>query len=192
MKHRIALAICLLLSTSLSAQVFSLSSNLLDWANLGTANLQAGLSFSRHLSFHAGARYNNWNFGSGEDALQNRARTASLGMRFWPWNVYSSWWFGAKAQLEEYNRGGFLKRPQTEEGVAAGLGMGVGYSRMISSHWNLDLGLGGWFGRARYTWYRCPRCGRIVTRADGTAVQDAKKWFLQPSNDIQVTLTYIF
>ena len=64
MKHRIALAVCLLLTTILSAQEVSLSTNLLDWANLGTANLQAGISFSRHLSLHAGARYNKWDFGS--------------------------------------------------------------------------------------------------------------------------------
>ena len=130
MKYRFFLAVCLLFSTALSAQEFSLSTNLLDWANLGTANLQAGLSFSRHLSLHAGARYNKWDFGSAEKgtAFQNRARTASLGMRYWPWNVYSSWWFGAKAQAEEYNRGGLFKRQQTEEGVAAGLGMGAPYT----------------------------------------------------------------
>ena len=194
MKHRIALALCLIMTTTLSAQEFSLSTNVLDWANLGTANLQAGLSVSRHLSLHAGARYNNWNFGSAEKgtAFQNRARTASLGMRFWPWNVYSSWWMGFKAQLEEYNRGGVFRRELTEEGTAAGVGLGFGYSRMISNHWNLDFGLGGWFGKAWYTQYRCPRCGRVVSRSDGTPIRDATRWFLLPSNDMQVTLTYIF
>lgn len=198
MKHRIVLALCLLLSSSipshLHAQRFSLSTNLLDWANLGTVNLQAGLSFSRHLSIHAAGRYNNWNFGSAEKgtAFQNRARTVSLGMRYWPWNVYSSWWIGAKAQLEEYNRGGFFKRQLTEEGVAAGLALGVGYSRMLSSRWNLDFALGGWFGKAWYTQYRCPRCGRVVSREDGTPVRDATRWFLLPSNDIQISLTYVF
>ena len=194
MKHRIALALCLIMTTTLSAQEFSLSTNVLDWANLGTANLQAGLSVSRHLSLHAGGRYNNWNFGSAEKgtAFQNRARTASLGMRFWPWNVYSSWWMGFKAQLEEYNRGGIFRRELTEEGTAAGVGLGFGYSRMISNHWNLDFGLGGWFGKAWYTQYRCPRCGRVVSRGDGTPIRDATRWFLLPSNDMQVTLTYIF
>ena len=194
MKLRIVTAISLVfLATQLSAQRFSLSTNLLDWANLGTANLQAGLSFSRHLTLHAGARYNNWNFGSVEKgtAFQNRARTASLGLRYWPWNVYSSWWFSGKLALEEYNRGGFFKRTLTEEGVAAGLALGVGYSRMLAGHWTLDFGLGCWTGKAWYTQYACPRCGRIVTR-DNVAVQDATKWFIWPSHDIQVTLTYIF
>lgn len=194
MKHRILLALCLFLTTSISAQEVTLATNLLDWANLGTANLQAWVSLSRHLSLHAAARYNNWNYGSEEkgNPFQNRARTASLGLRWWPWNVSSSWWFGAKAQLEEYNRGGLFRKVKTEEGVAAGLGVGAGYSWLISDHWNLDLGLGLWAGRARYTLYRCPRCGRILSAEDGRLIRDAWKWFLLPSNDVQVSLTYIF
>lgn len=194
MKNRIILALCLLLPLSLPAQEFSLSTNLLDWANLGTVNLQAGLSLSRHLSLHAGGRYNKWDFGSAEKEtdFQNRARTASLGMRYWPWNVYSSWWFGAKAQAEEYNRGGLFKRRQTEEGVAAGIGLAAGYSRMLDNHWNLDFALGFWGGKAWYTQYRCPHCGRTVQREDGTPLRSAEKWFVLPSNDIQISLTYIF
>ncbi len=189
MKKLILLALCLCSAAgfSLRGQEFSLSSNLLDWANLGTANLQAGISFSRHLSLHAGARYNNWNFGSQDTgtAFQNRARAVSLGARYWPWNVYSSWWFGTKCQLEEYNRGGLFKKPLTEEGVAAGLGLAFGYSRMLTRHWNLDIGLGGWAGKAWYAQYRCPRCGRIVK-------SDAQKWFIRPSSDIQLSFAYIF
>lgn len=194
MKRFLLPALCLLLAGPLQAQVFSLSTNVLDWANLGTINAQAGLAFSRHLSLHAGARYNNWNFGSAEKgtAFQNRARSASLGLRYWPWNVYSSWWVSARAQVEEYNRGGLLKRPLTEEGLATGVGLGVGYSRMLSRHWNLDLGLGGWFGKAWYTQYRCPRCGRVVSRDDGTPVRDATRWFVLPSNELQVSISYIF
>ncbi len=194
MKRFLLPALCLLLAGPLQAQVFSLSTNVLDWANLGTINAQAGLAFSRHLSLHAGARYNNWNFGSAEKgtAFQNHARSASLGLRYWPWNVYSSWWVSARAQVEEYNRGGLLKRPLTEEGLAAGVGLGVGYSRMLSRHWNLDLGLGGWFGKAWYTQYRCPRCGRVVSRDDGTPVRDATRWFVLPSNELQVSISYIF
>lgn len=194
MKRFLLPALCLLLAGPLQAQVFSLSTNVLDWANLGTINAQAGLAFSQHLSLHAGARYNNWNFGSAEKgtAFQNRTRSASLGLRYWPWNVYSSWWVSARAQVEEYNRGGLLKRPLTEEGLAAGVGLGVGYSRMLSRHWNLDLGLGGWFGKAWYTQYRCPRCGRVVSRDDGTPVRDATRWFVLPSNELQVSISYIF
>lgn len=189
MKRMIILALCLLAAAGhpLRGQNFSLSSNLLDWANLGTANVQAGMAFSRHLSMHAGLRYNNWNFGSREKGtdFQNRTRAASLGARYWPWNVYSSWWVGARGQVEEYNRGGFLKNPLTEEGIAAGLSLAVGYSRMLTDHWNLDIGLGAWAGHSWFSQYRCPHCGRLVQA-------DAKKWFIRPSDDIQISMTYIF
>lgn len=194
MKKNIVLAFCLILATELAAQNVSLSTNLLDWANLGTANLQAGLSFSRHFTLHAGARYNNWSFGSEEKEtdFQNRARTVSLGARYWPWNVYSSWWVGAKAQVEEYSRGGLLGKAETEEGLAAGAAVAFGYSRMLTNHWNLDFGLGFWGGRTRYTRYRCPHCGRVLTDADGSPLRDRRKGFLLPSDDIQISLTYIF
>ena len=194
MKKSILLAFCLLMTARLAAQSFSLSTNLLDWANLGTANLQAGLSFSRHLTLHAGVRYNNWNFGSEDkgNEFQNRARGAALGVRYWPWNVYSSWWVGARAKVEEYNRGGLFGKPLTEEGVAAGVGVAFGYSRMLTDRWNLDFGLGFWGGRTRYTQYRCPRCGRVLPAEDGTSLRDRDKWFLLPSDEIQISLTYIF
>ena len=187
MKKCILSVLLVHLACLLPAQELSLSSNLLDWANLGTVNLQVGCSFSRHLSLHAGGRYNNWNYGSVErgNPFQNRARTAWLGVRYWPWNVYSSWWFGARAQVEEYNRGGLLRQPTTEEGSAVGAGFSLGYNRMLSKHWNLDFGLGVWAGRAWYTQYRCPRCGRVL-QANET------KWFILPSNATQISIVYVF
>lgn len=194
MKKIIVLAFCLFLTARLSAQTFSLSTNLLDWANLGTLNLQAGLSFSRHLTLHAGARYNNWDFGSAEKGtdFRNKARTASIGLRYWPWNVYSSWWIGTRLQAEEYSRGGLLARPETEEGLAAGVGLAFGYSRMLTGRWNLDFGLGFWGGWKRYSRYACPHCGRVLSDADGTPLLDRNKGFLLPSEDVQISLTYIF
>ncbi|MCR5708983.1 MAG: DUF3575 domain-containing protein [Bacteroidales bacterium] len=188
--------LCLRCAAPLGAQTPSISTNLLDWANLGTLNVQAGVSVSRHLSLQTGVRYNPWRYGSPErgNALQNCARTVSAGMRWWPWNVYSSWWVGSRAIVEEYNRGGLFGRQLTEEGVAAGVSIGAGYSRMLAPHWNLDLGLGLWGGRARYTQYRCPRCGRVVSSGAtaGEPVSNRSKWFIQPSDDVQVSLIYVF
>ena len=189
-------AFCLLVTCGTAwSQQLSISSNLLDWANLGTANVQAGVSVSRHITMHAAARYNPWHYAPGKDGgrFQNCARTAAVALRWWPWNVYSSWWTGARVQVEEYNRGGLFGVQKTEEGLAAGAGIGAGYSRMLSSHLNLDLGIGIWAGRTRYTLYRCPRCGRILSdEVTGEPVKDSRKWFLLPSSDVQVSLTYVF
>lgn len=56
---------------------------------------------------------------------------------------------------------------------------------MLSKHWNLDFGLGVWAGRAWYTQYRCPRCGRVL-QANET------KWFILPSNATQISIVYVF
>ena len=193
MKHCLVWILCLATALPLSAQKFSISTNLLDWANLGTVNVQAGLSASRHFTIHAGIRYNPWQYGSSDKGrvFQNKARTASVGARYWPWNVYSSWWFGVQLQCEEYSRGGLI-REKTEEGLAGGMGFGVGYSRMLSSHWNIDFGLGFWAGAARYTQYSCPRCGRTLTFEDGSPVRNAWKGFILPSNDVRIGFTYVF
>ena len=207
MKHCLVWILFLGAAFPLSAQKFSFSTNLLDWTNLGTLNLQAGISASRHLTLHAGVRYNPWQFGSPDkgNLFQNKARTVSTGVRYWPWNVYSSWWFGAQLQGEEYNRGGWifnrvtpLKERVTEEGRAYGIGLSGGYQYMLSKYFNLDFGIGLWGGWHTYTWYACPRCGRIIQMkdpdADGTMypVKDRTGWFVLPSPQVQVSIAYVF
>lgn len=52
-------SIMFLLKTEVSqAQSFSVSTNIADWANFGTVNLEAGMSVSRHFSIVAGGHYN--------------------------------------------------------------------------------------------------------------------------------------
>lgn len=205
MKKPLKTGLCLVFLTLghlLSAQNVTLSTNLLDWANVGTANAEVSIALSQHVSASAAVRFNPWDYGSVENctAFQNKARTASLGVRYWPWTSFSSWWAGARMQVEEYNRGGWIfstrqnGRRATEEGVAFGLGFSAGYQYMISKHLNIDLGLGLWGGRRIYTRYACPRCGRILSADDDghQKVKDVKGWFLLPSADTQISLVYVF
>lgn len=203
-KHLLILISLGLGTTLADAQNISVSSNLLDWVNVGTVNGAASVALSQHVTMGAEVRYNNWSFGSVDrgNAFQNKSRTAAVQLRMWPWTSYSSWWFGVRAQIEEYNRGGWIfdRRTSygrvTEEGFAYGAGVGGGYQYMIAKHWNLDLGLGLWAGRRIYTQYTCPRCGRIVETPDGTdgryKVKDLRGWFVLPSPDVQVSLVYVF
>ena len=143
---------------------YSLGTNLYDWANLGTMSMEGSIAVMRHFTINAGVRYNPWSFGADDNprALQNRRRTVYLGPRFYPWNVYSGFWFSVRAQYEEYNRGGLFGNPLTEEGDAFGISAGLGYSHMLHKNWNLDLGLFGWGGKCYYTEYASPRCGTCV------------------------------
>ena len=169
-------------SFSANAQKWSVSTNVADWANLGTINADGSVAAGRHATVGVGFRYNPWTFGGEEKRLQNKQRTAYVYGKWWPWNIYSGWWMGGKAQVSEYNQGGIFKR-ETEEGDAYGVGLSGGYTLMLHKNLNLDFGLGFWGGYTVYKVYACPTCGRIV--------DSGSKWFVMP-NDLIMSLVYVF
>ena len=166
------------------AQEWSVSTNLMDYACLGTINIEGSGAAGRHISINASARVNPWTYHKGDPAkqMQNRHQTYAAGIRYWPWHIYSGWWISGMAQYQEYNHGGIFSQ-KTEEGDAYGLSVGAGYSLMLHEHWNLDFGLSLWGGQKSYITYACPSCGRIIDKG--------AKWFFQP-NDIRVSIAYIF
>ena len=186
LKIMFAAALTIVSAPAASAQRTAVQINMLDAANLGTLNTQISFAIARHWTATIQGRYNNWSYGSEaeDNAFQNRARGIALGARYWVWNTYSGWWASAQARFEEYNRGGLLRRKSTEEGDAFGAGFSAGYSYMLSKHWNLDFGLGGWWGVADYRTFACPRCGRVTG--------EGRKTFLRPSADSQISVVFVF
>ena len=157
-----------------NAQELSFSTNIVDYASTGTANLEASYGFTRHWSISAGMKYD-----AGGMAKQ---QVYSLGGRYWPWHIYSGWWFSGKMQYQEFNDAERTTK-ETSEGDRYGAGIAGGYSRMLGRHINLDLGIGLWTGYTRYVTYACPTCGRIIGSGKGI--------FILP-NDITLGLSYIF
>lgn len=184
----IRLAVCLILSVlvsaTLNAQKFSVSTDVLDYACLGTLNADFSYAFSRHWSLVAGARYNPFTFGKdgSQSQFQLRQQSYALGARFWPWHIWSGWWFAAKMRWQEYNQGGILSS-RTDEGDRYGAGLYAGYTHMLAPHLNIEFGLGLWSGADVYRSYSCPSCG--LTLDQGTRV------FLLP-DDIMISLAYVF
>ena len=165
-----------------AAQEWSLSTNAADYADFGTLNAEMGYAFARHWNALAGVRYNPFTFHADGEPMQNRQRTFSAGVRYWPWHIYSGWWMGGKLQYQEYNRGG-IRSLQTREGERIGTGLSAGYTYMLTPWLNLDFGLGIWAGRDRYTVYSCPVCGMTEDRGTG--------FFLLP-NEVLLALSVIF
>lgn len=134
------------------AQQISLGTNLVDWGNLGTANLELGVSVGQHFSLMAGGRYNPWTMNSKkhDQLMQNHKQTAYLGVRYWPWYVNSGWWFAAKGQYSRTSNCG-VWRPDRVDATAFGGGLSGGYTLMLRKHLNLDMGIGAWAGK--YTDY---------------------------------------
>lgn len=174
--------VMLLCLPSLRAQKFSISTNLLEYADLGTFNADFSVALSRRWSLTAGARYNPFSFGKGEREFRSRQQSYSIGVRAWPWHTWSGWWFASKLRYQEYNTGGF-KSPRTEEGDRFGAGLYGGYTLMLSKHWNIEFGIGAWTGVDWYKRYSCQKCG--LTLAKG------RKWFLRP-DDIMISVAYVF
>ena len=108
------------------AQKISIGTNLVDWANLGTANLEFGASVSQHFSLMAGAQYNPWELKTPKGfEMYNRQTTGYIGTRYWPWYVFSGWWAGAKVQYSSFSKTG-LWRAALEEGKSIAIQRGTG------------------------------------------------------------------
>lgn len=191
--------VCALLAvisaTEARAQQWSVSTNLVEWGNLGTINGEVGVGVSQHFSLFVNARYNNWTFRKGvpedryedpygetEVQFENRKMAFAAGVRFWPWYTYSGWWLYLRGQYMEYNRGGLI-RHIAEEGDAYGGGVGFGYTYMLHKNWNIEFGAGVWAGYKDYKIYRCTNCGGVL--------EDSKKFFFLP-DDVFISLIYVF
>ncbi len=184
MRKTILTLVTIILPLTASAQKWSVSTDLMDYLNLGTLNAEASAAVARHITVNASVRVNPWTFHKGVTGhqMQNRHQTYAAGIRWWPWNVYSGWWISCRAQYQEYNRGGIIGQ-ETQEGDAFGMAVGAGFSLMVHKNINLDFGLGGWVGRKVYTDYACPLCGRITGSGTG--------WFVMP-NEILIALMFTF
>lgn len=166
------------------AQRFSISTNLLGYAALGTMNIEGAYSVSRYVSVTAGFKYNPFTFGADvpEEQIQLRQRSCGVGLRVWPWHTWSGWWMAAKGRWQEYNMGG-ITSPATDEGDRIGLGLYAGYTHMVGPHFNIEFGLGAWGGLDWFTSYSCQTCGVLTS--------SGRRGFVLP-DDIMVSLVYVF
>ncbi|MGN0190535.1 MAG: DUF3575 domain-containing protein [Candidatus Cryptobacteroides sp.] len=165
------------------AQRFTLSTNLLEYANLGTLNLDASFGVAQKWSVVAGVRYNPFSFSSRDRGrFYNRQHSWSAGAKYWLWHINTGWWFGSKLRYQEYSSGGLFK-PTSEEGDRYGMGFYAGYSYMLHPHLNLEFGAGLWTGGAVYRVFSCPTCGRTL--------DEGSRMFVLP-DDLMISLVYVF
>lgn len=182
MKNFVSVTAGLLLCVAVRAQNFAVATNVLDYVNLGTLNVEASCGVGRQWTVTAGMKYNPFTYGEGAAGFADRQRSVDAGARFWPWHIYSGWWLAGKLKWQEYNRGGFVSA-ESQEGDRYGGGLAAGYTFMLDTHLNLDVGFGLWGGYDRYIAYDCLKCGRVVA--------EGEKFFVLP-NDILLTISYIF
>lgn len=188
-------AVILASATTASAQRYSVSTNAVEWANFATMNLEAGIAVGQHFSIHAGTRINPWVWrpspaedrfvdpiGDSEKQFQSKQQTYNIGLRYWPWYVYSGWWAYLRGQYSEYDYGGLITHPR-EAGDAYGVGLGAGFTYMLHENWNIEFGVGVWGGYKKYGTYRCTNCGQPM--------ESGEKFFFLP-DDVLISIIYIF
>lgn len=177
----------MLLPLTSAAQIWTVQTNVLDWAALGTVNAEVGLSVSQHFSLFVGGRYNPWEFTTHEPEaiVRNQQQTAYLGVRYWPWYVNSGFWIAAKAQyMNSFSNTGIWRAALKEGGHGFGGGLSAGYTFMLSKHFNLELGVGGWAGVFKeYGFYSSP--AKIFVREEG------RKKFVYP-DQVSLSFAYVF
>ena len=171
-----------LLCLGANAQQWALQTNLVDYANFGTLNIEGAVAFDQHWSAVATAKLNPFLFKYKGEPVSARQQVLAAGVRWWPWHVYSGWWAGTDGTYLMYNAGGLFRQKETEEGDAVAGRILGGYSLMLSENWNLDIGLGLMGGWKQYTRYACPSCGAVTDQG--------KKGFVLP--DARVALQLIF
>lgn len=166
------------------AQKVSVSTDLVDWAYLWTANAEVGISVDQHFSIQVGGKINPWKFDKKSgDELYDGQMTAYAGARYWPWHVFAGWWVGAKLQYSSFQNTGIV-RPELRKGQSAGAGLSAGYTFMLNERLNLDLGLGFWGGRHfKYAEYDSPATMNPITTAPKNFIA---------VDELTVALMYIF
>lgn len=182
MKKILLLIALLTIPAGLRGQELSVSTNILDYANFATLNVQTGLSVARRWSLDVGVKYNPFTFGQGDGTILQRQQSYSAGFRFWPWHVYSGWWLSLRAQYQEFCTGGISSR-RTSQGDRYGGSFSLGYTYMLSKHFNLEVGAGYWGGYEIFKAFNCQHCGIVV--------DSGEKYFLLPS-DLTFAVAYIF
>lgn len=189
-KRLLVLSVAICASVAASAQQWSVGTNLADYLNLGTLNAELQFAAARHVSFDVQARYNPWQFGTGEPGvcLQSRRQCYSIGIKYWPRVSYAGWFITCAGQWQEFSRSGFRKFvPNIEnnaiEGWDAGLVIGAGYMHMISPRLNLDFALDAWGGYEDYHAYSFEDKDIIF--------RSGQRLFLLPCN-VHIGISYLF
>jgi len=167
MKKGLLVLILLLSSVCANAQRFTVGTNIVDWANYGTINVDMGYALAQHFSVVAGAKVNPFEWNINDNPVYQKQKVAYAGLRIWPWYVNSGMWIQLKGQYADYAFTG-VWRPALDQGKAAGAGLAIGYTFMLGEKLNFEIGAGGWGGYLmEHNVYELPNATHLRESASG-------------------------
>ena len=121
-----------------AAQSFSLRTSATMLA-LATPNIEISMPVSKKMSLHLPVLYNPWVMGQNSRFQQ---LTAIPGIRLWQQQVGVHYFCSFYGIATRYHVGGWMDKRYRYDGTGYGAGAGIGYSWVLSDHWNLDLEAG--------------------------------------------------
>ncbi|MCF0256786.1 DUF3575 domain-containing protein [Bacteroides heparinolyticus] len=158
------LLFCLFHSGNISAQFYSIRTNLVGLAT-GNLNAEGSMALSTRWSIHLPVQYNP--FDLWEDAKLKNI-TVAPGIRYWMRETYGrGCFFGLHGVFSYFNAGGIFGHRYRYQGTAWGGGLSIGLARPLSRHWNIEFELGGGIVWADWERFRCAHCGRRVGKDSG-------------------------
>ena len=163
---------------------WAVSTNVLGYADFGTINAEVQYALNRHFSLSSQAKVNAWVYGKDPDKeLMNKKSVVSLGVKYWPWYVYSGWWARPFIQTEGYTYANLYKNMPADRGNLYGVGVSIGYSLLINKWFNIDFGAGLWGGYQTYAKYE--------NASMKTITQSSSQAFIKPA-EVSVAAMFVF
>ncbi len=121
-----------------TAQSFSLRTSITMLAT-ATPNIEMSMPVSKKISVHLPVMYNPWIM---KENSRFQQLTAMPGIRWWQQQCGVHYFCSFYAIASRYHVGGWLDSKYRYDGTGYGGGAGVGYSWVLSDHWNLDFEAG--------------------------------------------------
>lgn len=120
------------------AQSFSLRTSLTMLAT-ATPNIEMSMPVSKKISVHLPVMYNPWIM---RENSRFQQLTVMPGIRLWQQQCGVHYFCSFYAIASRYHVGGWFDSKYRYDGTGYGGGAGVGYSWVLSDHWNLDFEAG--------------------------------------------------
>ena len=164
----------------ISAQKVAIMTSGTLWAMFVTPNVELSYVVNDHWSAHVPVAYNPWVFGENSRFQQ---LTFMPGARYWFKLAHVRWFASAYAIGSRFHVGGWFDKPYRYDGKVFGLGVGGGYSWILSKSFNLEFELGVGTGYAKYDKCDWMKNSKRYSTEKGIRVFPAK---------VDVSLVYFF
>ncbi|MGM9796423.1 MAG: DUF3575 domain-containing protein [Parabacteroides sp.] len=181
MKLKYLLVLSLLCACCMGAQAQSMGvkTSATLWATL-TPNVELSYVVTEHITAHLPVQYNPFVLGENSRFQQ---LTVMPGARYWFKLAHARYFVSGYAIASRFHVGGWFDQPYRYDGKCFGLGIGGGYSWLLSKCFNLEAELG--FGGAYANYDKCywPKNSKRISNEKGIRFFPSK---------FDVSLVYFF